>query len=51
VLAEYIGPHKIMWATDYPRQDGFFPGAPDMLREPLKGSRVCWPAVLWHFTR
>jgi predicted TIM-barrel fold metal-dependent hydrolase len=24
VLANYIGPHKIMWATDYPHQDGFF---------------------------
>src|ERR1700730_11462514 len=22
VLADYIGPHKIMWATDYPHQDG-----------------------------
>jgi uncharacterized protein len=27
VLAEYIGPHKILWATDYPHRDGFFPGA------------------------
>ena len=27
-LAEYIGPHKILWATDYPHRDGFFPGAP-----------------------
>jgi predicted TIM-barrel fold metal-dependent hydrolase len=35
VLAEYIGPHKIMWATDYPHSDGFFPGAPQMLRERL----------------
>jgi len=35
VLANYIGPHKIMWATDYPHQDGFFPGAPQMLRERL----------------
>src|SRR5688572_2525422 len=33
VLADYIGPHKIMWATDYPHSDGFFPGAPQMLRE------------------
>ena len=33
VLADYIGPDKIMWATDYPHQDGFFPGAPQMLRE------------------
>ena len=36
VLADYIGPHKIMWATDYPHPDGFFPGAPDMVRERLK---------------
>jgi len=36
VLADYIGPHKIMWATDYPHPDGFFPGAPDMLRERIK---------------
>ena len=35
VLADYIGPHKIMWATDYPHQDGFFPGAPQMVRERL----------------
>src|SRR5258707_7273913 len=34
-LADYIGPHKIMWATDYPHQDGFFPGAPQMLRDRL----------------
>ena len=34
-LADYIGPHKIMWATDYPHQDGFFPGAPKMLRDRL----------------
>ena len=33
VLANYIGPHKIMWATDYPHQDGFFPGAPQMIRD------------------
>ena len=33
VLADYVGPHKIMWATDYPHPDGFFPGAPDMVRE------------------
>jgi predicted TIM-barrel fold metal-dependent hydrolase len=32
VLADYIGPHKILWATDYPHPDGFFPGAPDMIR-------------------
>jgi uncharacterized protein len=32
VLADYIGPHKIMWATDYPHSDGFFPGAPDLIK-------------------
>ncbi|PYM15060.1 MAG: hypothetical protein DMD81_16160 [Candidatus Rokuibacteriota bacterium] len=31
VLADYIGPHKILWATDYPHADGFFPGAPDLI--------------------
>lgn len=31
-LAEHIGPDKILWATDYPHPDGFFPGAPQMLR-------------------
>jgi len=36
-LADYVGPHKIMWATDYPHPDGFFPGAPDMVRERMKG--------------
>jgi predicted TIM-barrel fold metal-dependent hydrolase len=35
VLADYIGPHKIMWATDYPHRDGFFPGAPQMFRDRL----------------
>jgi hypothetical protein len=28
VLADYIGPHKIMWVTDYPHSEGFFPGSP-----------------------
>jgi uncharacterized protein len=37
VLADYIGPHKILWATDYPHPDGFFPGAPAMVREKLAG--------------
>ena len=30
-LADYIGPEKILWATDYPHPDGFFPGAPDLI--------------------
>jgi predicted TIM-barrel fold metal-dependent hydrolase len=37
VLADYIGPHKIMWATDYPHRDGFFPGAPQMILDRLAG--------------
>jgi uncharacterized protein len=35
VLAEYLGPNKILWATDYPHPDGFFPGAPQMIAEKL----------------
>jgi len=35
VLADYIDPGKIMWATDYPHQNGFFPGAPKMIRDRL----------------
>jgi uncharacterized protein len=37
VLADYVGPNKIMWATDYPHPDGFFPGAPDMVRKQIAG--------------
>jgi predicted TIM-barrel fold metal-dependent hydrolase len=37
VLADYIGPNKILWATDYPHPDGFFPGAPQMIRDRMKG--------------
>jgi hypothetical protein len=35
--ADYIGPHKILWATDYPHPDGFFPGAPKMMLDRLEG--------------
>ena len=38
VLAEYIGPDRILWATDYPHPDGFFPGAPKMMENLLKGA-------------
>jgi hypothetical protein len=31
-LADHIGTHKIMWATDYPHSDGFFPGVRQMIR-------------------
>ncbi len=37
VLADYVGPNKIMWATDYPHPDGFFPGAPKMIQKQLDG--------------
>ena len=37
VLADYIGGNKIMWATDYPHPDGFFPGAPKMIEKQLAG--------------
>jgi predicted TIM-barrel fold metal-dependent hydrolase len=33
VLADYIGPEKILWATDYPHPDGFFPGAPKLIAD------------------
>jgi len=36
-LADYVGPNKIMWATDYPHPDGFFPGAPKMIQKQLEG--------------
>jgi uncharacterized protein len=38
VLAEYIGPHKILGATDYPHRDGFFPGAPQMIKDRMAGT-------------
>ena len=28
---DYIGPEKILWATDYPHPDGFFLGTPDLI--------------------
>jgi predicted TIM-barrel fold metal-dependent hydrolase len=34
-LVDYIGPTKILWATDYPHVDGFFPGAPQMIANQL----------------
>ena len=38
VLADYIGANKILWATDYPHPDGFFPGAPQMVLNRLAGA-------------
>ncbi len=34
-LVDYVGPTKILWATDYPHPDGFFPGAPAQIAEKL----------------
>jgi predicted TIM-barrel fold metal-dependent hydrolase len=34
-LVDYVGANKILWATDYPHPDGFFPGAPQMVRNLL----------------
>jgi predicted TIM-barrel fold metal-dependent hydrolase len=34
-LVDYLGAHKVLWATDYPHPDGFFPGAPAMIAEKL----------------
>jgi uncharacterized protein len=31
-LADYIGPHKIVWET----RTGFFPGPPQMIRERIE---------------
>ena len=49
VLADYIGPNKILWATDYPHPDGFFPGAPAMIANrpsfQKRPSAVCWLVV------
>jgi len=37
LVADYIGPNNILWATDYPHLDGFFPGAPKMVEQCLEG--------------
>jgi predicted TIM-barrel fold metal-dependent hydrolase len=34
-LVDYLGANHILWATDYPHADGFFPGAPAMIAEKL----------------
>ena len=33
--AAYLGADKILWATDYPHHDGFFPGAPKTVSDRL----------------
>jgi len=33
--AEFLGPTRMLWATDYPHVDGYFPGAPKMVADQL----------------
>ena len=33
--AEILGKNKLLWATDYPHIDGYFPGAPQMISDRL----------------
>lgn len=33
--AEYLGANRLLWATDYPHVDGYFPGAPQMIANRL----------------
>ncbi len=46
VLADYIGPNKILWATDYPHPDGFFPGAPRMIADRPELSEAAKQGIL-----
>jgi len=32
---QYLGPNRLLWATDYPHVDGYFPGAPQMIANRL----------------
>lgn len=34
-MAESLGRNKVLWATDYPHFDGWFPGAPKMIADRL----------------
>lgn len=36
LLVPYLGAERIMWATDYPHKDAFYPGAPDMIEKHLR---------------
>jgi uncharacterized protein len=35
LLVDYLGADKVLWATDYPHVDGYFPGAPAMVAAKL----------------
>jgi predicted TIM-barrel fold metal-dependent hydrolase len=37
LLADHIGPEKILWASDYPHVDGFFPGVLGQLEASMAG--------------
>jgi predicted TIM-barrel fold metal-dependent hydrolase len=37
--AEHLGANKLLWATDYPHGDGYFPGAPQMVAKRLPPAR------------
>jgi predicted TIM-barrel fold metal-dependent hydrolase len=37
LLADYIGPERIIWGSDYPHQDGFFPGVLASLEASMTG--------------
>ena len=37
MLAEAIGPHTMLWATDSPHPEGFFPRAPALIAK--------WPGL------
>jgi hypothetical protein len=44
-----------MWAADHSRSDGFFPGAPQMIRERLEqlspeAKHQCWARMRWRST-
>jgi hypothetical protein len=38
-LVDYVGPHKILWATDYPHPDGFFPEPRPRLQKSCQSPR------------
>ncbi|HEY1934746.1 MAG TPA: amidohydrolase family protein [Acetobacteraceae bacterium] len=45
-LVDYVGPDKILWATDYPHPDGFFPGAPAKVRALLGNAPAATQAAV-----
>jgi len=35
-IVDYLGPERVLWATDYPHSDGWFPGAPKLIEDLLR---------------